>query len=109
MRQFFDYIMLTIGSIIVAVGLELILAPNGLVDGGVTALSIMANRLWEVPIWAIFMLLNFPTLIYCITNRFMYPKLKDVVLTIDPSAVLEASYVSETAGVKKASLFRANT
>jgi uncharacterized membrane-anchored protein YitT (DUF2179 family) len=280
MKQFFDYIMLTMGSIIVAVGLELILAPNGLVDGGVTALSIMANRLWEVPIWAIFMLLNFPTLIfsakymgkkfvirtiyaniitsialillapmpaitssevlivlygglllgtgvglvvkaggavdgtemlaifvnkrynisistfllainavilagaafvftlekamfsiaifyivsklidfildginqgksvmiisdkpeevaaslmsdldaqitflygqggftkeerkiiYCITNRFMYPKLKDVVLTIDPSAVLEASYVSETAGVKKASLFRSNT
>ncbi|MFN7250659.1 MAG: YitT family protein [Anaerobacillus sp.] len=280
MKQFFDYIMLTMGSIIVAVGLELILAPNGLVDGGVTALSIMANRLWEVPIWAIFMLLNFPTLIfsakymgkkfvirtiyanivtsialillapmpaitssevlivlygglllgtgvglvvkaggavdgtemlaifvnkrynipistfllainavilagaafvftlekamfsiaifyivsklidfildginqgksvmiisdkpeevaaslmsdldaqitflygqggftkeerkliYCITNRFMYPKLKDVVLTIDPSAVLEASYVSETAGVKKASLFQSNT
>jgi uncharacterized membrane-anchored protein YitT (DUF2179 family) len=276
MKKLFDYIMLTMGSIIVAVGLELILAPNGLVDGGVTALSIMANRVWGLPIWAIFILLNFPTLvfsakymgkkfvirtiyanvitsvalislaplpaitssevlivlygglllgtgvglvvkaggavdgtemlaifvnkrynisistfllavnavilagaafvftlekamfsvaifyivsklidfildginqgksvmiisekpdevayslmkdldaqitflygqggftkeerkiIYCITNRFMYPKLKDVVLTIDPSAVLEASYVSETAGVKKASLF----
>lgn len=280
MRRLFDYIMLTIGSIIVAVGLELILAPNGLVDGGVTALSIMANRVWDVPIWAVFILLNFPTLIfsakymgkkfvvrtiyanivtsialillapmsaitssevlivlygglllgtgvglvvkaggavdgtemlaifmnkrynisistfllainavilagaafvftlekamfsiaifyivsklidfildgvnqgksvmiisekpdevayslmkdldaqitflygqggftkeerkiiYCITNRFMYPKLKDVVLTVDPSAVLEASYVSETAGVKKTSLFSTKT
>lgn len=276
MKKLFDYIMLTIGSIIVAVGLELILAPNGLVDGGVTALSIMANNIWDVPIWSIFILLNFPTLlfsakymgkkfvvrtiyaniitsvalivlapfqaitssevlivlygglllgtgvglvvkaggavdgtemlaiyinkrynisistfllainaviltgaafvftlekamfsiaifyivsklidfildglnqaksvmiisekpdlvaeslindldsritflygrggytnerrkiIYCITNRFMYPKLKDTVLTIDPEAVLEASYVSETAGVKKKSLF----
>ncbi|MCT8137384.1 YitT family protein [Anaerobacillus sp. CMMVII] len=276
MKKFFDYIMLTIGSIVVAVGLELILAPNGLVDGGVTALSIMANRVWDVPIWSIFILLNLPTLlfsakymgkkfvfrtiyaniitsialillapmpaitssevlivlygglllgtgvglvvkaggavdgtemlaifinkkynisistfllainaiilvgaafvftlekamfsiaifyivsklidfildgvnqgksvmiiseipdevayslmkdldaqitflygqggftkeerkiIYCITNRFMYPKLKDVVLTIDPGAVLEASYVSETAGVKKSSFF----
>lgn len=275
MRKLVDYIMLTMGSIIVAVGLQLILAPNGLVDGGVTALSIMANRIWNVPIWSIFILLNTPTLvfaakymgkkfvvrtiyanivtsvalillssipaitssevlivlygglllgtgvgfvvkaggavdgtemlaiyinkrynisistfllavnaviltgaafvftlekamfsiavfyivsklidfvldginqgksvmivsekpdevayslmkdldaqitflygqggftkeerkiIYCITNRFMYPKLKDVVLTIDPSAVLEASYVSETAGVKKASM-----
>lgn len=279
MKKLLDYIMLTIGSIIVAVGLELILAPNGLVDGGVTALSIMANRVWGLPIWAVFILLNFPTLvfsakymgkkfvirtiyaniitsialiilapmpaitssevlivlygglllgtgvglvvkaggavdgtemlaifinkrynisistfllainavilagaafvftlekamfsiaifyivsklidfildgvnqgksvmiisdkpdevayslmkdldaqitflygqggfskeerklIYCITNRFMYPKLKDVVLTIDPSAVLEASYVSETAGVKKATLFTTN-
>lgn len=276
MKKFFDYLMLTMGSIIVAVGLELILAPNGLVDGGVTALSIMANRVWDFPIWSIFILLNFPTLlfsakymgrkfvvrtiyanivtslalialapfpaitssevlivlygglllgtgvglvvkaggavdgtemlaiyinkryrlsistfllainaviltiaafvftlekamfsvaifyivskvidfildglnqgksvmiisekpdevgetlmkdldaqitylfgkggytkedrkiIYCITNRFMYPKLKDVVLTIDPEAVLEASYVTETAGVKKAPLF----
>lgn len=279
MKKLLEYIMLTIGSVIVAVGLELILAPNGLVDGGVTALSIMANRVWGLPIWAVFILLNFPTLvfsakymgkkfvirtiyaniitsialiilapmpaitssevlivlygglllgtgvglvvkaggavdgtemlaifinkrynisistfllainavilagaafvftlekamfsiaifyivsklidfildgvnqgksvmiisdkpdevayslmkdldaqitflygqggfskeerklIYCITNRFMYPKLKDVVLTIDPSAVLEASYVSETAGVKKATLFTTN-
>lgn len=276
MKKFFDYIMLTMGSIIVAAGLQLILAPNGLVDGGVTALAIMANSIWNLPIWSIFLLLNFPALlfsakymgkkfvirtiyaniittisligletlpaitssevlivlygglllgtgvglvvkaggavdgtemlaiiankrynisistfllainavilmgaafvftlekamfsiaifyivsklidfildglnqgksvmiisekpdeiaeslmtdldaqitflfgqggytneerkiIYCITNRFMYPKLKDIVLTIDPGAVLEASYVSETSGVKKRSIF----
>lgn len=277
MKKIFDYIMLTMGSIVVAVGLQLILAPNGLVDGGVTALAIMANSIWDLPIWSIFILLNFPTLlfsakymgrkfvirtiyaniitsisliwlaalpaitssevlivlyggvllgtgvglvvkaggavdgtemlaifvnkrynisistfllainavilmgaafvftlekamfsiaifyivsklidfildglnqgksvmiisdkpdeiaeslmtdldaqitflfgqggytneerkiIYCITNRFMYPKLKDVVLTIDPTAVLEASYVTETSGVKKNPLFK---
>lgn len=277
MKKIFDYIMLTMGSIVVAVGLQLILAPNGLVDGGVTALAIMANSIWDLPIWSIFILLNFPTLlfsakymgrkfvirtiyaniitsisliwlaalpaitssevlivlyggvllgtgvglvvkaggavdgtemlaifvnkrynisistfllainavilmgaafvftlekamfsiaifyivsklidfildglnqgksvmiisdkpdeiaeslmtdldaqitflfgqggytneerkiIYCITNRFMYPKLKDVVLTIDPTAVLEASYVTETSGVKKYPLFK---
>lgn len=37
LKLFFNYIFLTIGSIIVAAGLELILAPNDLVDGGVTA------------------------------------------------------------------------
>jgi uncharacterized membrane-anchored protein YitT (DUF2179 family) len=62
-KKVWDYITLTIGSIIVAAGLELILAPNGLVDGGVTAISIMANSLWNLPIWAFFLALNLPTLL----------------------------------------------
>ncbi|MEC2445357.1 YitT family protein, partial [Bacillus cereus] len=41
MKKVFEYVLLTIGSIIVAGSLELILAPNGLVDGGVTAIAIM--------------------------------------------------------------------
>ncbi|WP_407708122.1 YitT family protein [Bacillus mycoides] len=44
MKRVFEYVLLTIGSIIVAGSLELILAPNGLVDGGVTAIAIMANK-----------------------------------------------------------------
>ena len=40
MKKVFEYVLLTIGSIIVAGSLELILAPNGLVDGG----AIMANK-----------------------------------------------------------------
>ncbi|WP_413227231.1 hypothetical protein [Cytobacillus firmus] len=38
----------------VAIGLEMILAPNGLVDDGVTAFSIMANAMWGLPIFALF-------------------------------------------------------
>jgi uncharacterized membrane-anchored protein YitT (DUF2179 family) len=41
MNKFFDYILLTVGAAIVAMGLEMILVPNVLVDDGVTALSIM--------------------------------------------------------------------
>ncbi|GAE34131.1 YitT family protein [Halalkalibacter akibai] len=279
MKLFFNYLSLTLGAIIVAMGLELILAPNGLVDGGVTAIAIMFNYQLGWPIWVVYLGLNVPTLlvsgrfmgkkfvirtlyanaittlalwwmapmaaitssevlivlygglllgfgiglvvkaggavdgtemiaiwvnrrfhvpistfllavnaviltgaafiftlekamfsiavfyivskmidfvldglnqgksvmiisdyphkvgekllkeldvsitylygqggytgderliIYCITNRFMYPKLKDVVLTIDPSAVLEASYVTETSGVKKQTFFSQN-
>ncbi len=279
MKKIMEYFMLTIGSLLVAVGLELILAPNGLVDGGVTAISIMVHSVWGIPIWVAYLSLNLPTLlfswnvmgkrfvyrtiyanlvttggllwlapmaaittsevlivlygglllgtgvglvvksggavdgtemiaiwaqkrfhipistfllainaliltgaafvfsleqamfsiavfyivskmidfvldglnqgksvmiisdkpheigellvresdvqitylygqggytgderliIYCITNRFMYPKLKEVVLSVDPTAVLEASYVTETAGIKKASLFPIN-
>ncbi|PLS04787.1 hypothetical protein CVD27_11060 [Neobacillus cucumis] len=46
MNKFFDYILLTVGAAIVAMGLEMILAPIGLVDDGVTAFSIMANAMW---------------------------------------------------------------
>jgi uncharacterized membrane-anchored protein YitT (DUF2179 family) len=59
-----DYLLLTIGSIIVAGALELILAPNGLVDGGVTALAIMSNSLFDVPIWMVFLGLNIPILLF---------------------------------------------
>ncbi|OIJ15725.1 hypothetical protein BKP35_01665 [Anaerobacillus arseniciselenatis] len=72
MDKLFNYLLLTIGSIIVAVGLELILAPNGLVDGGVTAIAIMAHRLWSIPIWLVFILLNIPSLI--IAGKYMGKK-----------------------------------
>jgi uncharacterized membrane-anchored protein YitT (DUF2179 family) len=45
-------------------GLEMILAPNGLVDDGVTALSIMANAMWGLPIFALFLGLNIPILLF---------------------------------------------
>lgn len=39
--------------------------------------------------------------IYCITNRFIFSKLKSVVLAADPSAIMEASYVCETSGIDR--------
>ncbi|MEW4278048.1 YitT family protein [Priestia megaterium] len=64
MRKFVEYVFLTFGANIVAMGLETMLAPNGLVDGGVTALSIMANALWGIPIYFVFLGLNIPILIF---------------------------------------------
>lgn len=89
MKKIIDYILLTFGSIIVAVGLELILAPNGLVDGGVTALSIMANRMWNIPIWAVFILLNFPTLMF--SAKYMGKKF--VVRTIYANVVTSVALI----------------
>jgi uncharacterized membrane-anchored protein YitT (DUF2179 family) len=64
MRRFIDYLLLTIGSIMVGGALELILAPNELVDGGVTAISIMLNKLWGIPIFAMFLGINMPILLF---------------------------------------------
>lgn len=38
-------------------------------------------------------------IIYCITDRFAYPKLKEMVLRVDPGAILEASLLTETEGL----------
>ncbi len=54
MKKIVEYVFLTLGASIVAMGLEAMLAPNGQVDGGVTALSIMANALWGIPIYVEF-------------------------------------------------------
>lgn len=35
-------------------------------------------------------------IIYCITNPFIYSKLKRVILSVDPNAIMETSYVCET-------------
>lgn len=64
MKKIFEYTFITFGSIIVALGLELILAPNGLVDGGVTALAIMGNHLFGLPIFLTFLGLNLPILLF---------------------------------------------
>ncbi|OIJ18154.1 hypothetical protein BKP45_11195 [Anaerobacillus alkalidiazotrophicus] len=84
MKRFLDYLLLTAGSIIVAVGLELILAPNGMVDGGVTAIAIMSNALWNIPIWSVFILLNIPSLIIAgkyMGRKFVFRTLYANVLT----------------------------
>jgi uncharacterized membrane-anchored protein YitT (DUF2179 family) len=64
MKKLFEYVLLTMGSIIVAGSLELILAPNGLVDGGVTAIAIMANKVAGLPLYGVFLGLNIPILLF---------------------------------------------
>lgn len=64
MKRLLEYLSLTVGSLIVAVGIQLILAPNGLVDGGVTAIAIMMNYLFDTPIFVIFLALNLLILLF---------------------------------------------
>ncbi|PIE93788.1 hypothetical protein CO726_19255 [Bacillus fungorum] len=72
MKKVFEYVLLTIGSVIVAGSLELILAPNGLVDGGVTAIAIMANKVAGLPLYGVFLGINIPILLF--TARVMGKK-----------------------------------
>lgn len=54
------YVMLFIGSIITAVGLEIFLVPNNIIDGGIVGISIMASYLTGMPLSLFLVVLNIP-------------------------------------------------
>lgn len=60
----YEFIMITIGSLIVAMGLELILSPNGMVDSGTTALSVIIHSLTGIPMFILLLGFNIPILIF---------------------------------------------
>ncbi|KYZ78176.1 hypothetical protein AXX12_01120 [Anaerosporomusa subterranea] len=62
MRIIQKYLLLFIGSIIAAVGLEIFLVPNNIIDGGIVGISIMASHLTKLPLSLFLVLLNLPFL-----------------------------------------------
>ncbi|RIZ58240.1 YitT family protein [Paraclostridium bifermentans] len=64
MRTVYEFIMITIGSLIVAMGLELILSPNGMVDSGTTALSVIIHSLTGIPMFILLLGFNIPILLF---------------------------------------------
>ena len=56
------YVTIFIGAVITAVGLEIFLIPNNIIDGGVVGLSIMAHAITEQPLGVFLILFNLPFL-----------------------------------------------
>ncbi|MDG5852512.1 YitT family protein [Clostridium beijerinckii] len=52
-----------LGSILAAIGLEIFLIPNSIIDGGITGISIMASRLTNVELGIFIFVLNLPFVI----------------------------------------------
>lgn len=63
-REILRYLFLFIGSIIAAVGLEIFLVPNNIIDGGIIGISIIASYLTGLPLSAFIIVLNLPFLIF---------------------------------------------
>ncbi|WP_207741082.1 YitT family protein [Paraclostridium bifermentans] len=63
-RTVYEFIMIAIGSLIVAMGLELILSPNGMVDSGTTALSVIIHSLTGIPMFILLLGFNIPILLF---------------------------------------------
>ncbi|MGE8034621.1 hypothetical protein B1B04_07535 [Lysinibacillus sp. KCTC 33748] len=54
------FIMIIIGAVIAAYGLEAVLIPNEVIDGGVTGISIMGATLFGIPLGVLLFVLNIP-------------------------------------------------
>ncbi|MBM7700713.1 YitT family protein [Kurthia huakuii] len=53
-------IMVIIGSIIMAIGLEQFLVPNKILDGGIVGISIISSHLFGIPLGIFIFILNIP-------------------------------------------------
>lgn len=53
-------IMIISGAVIAAYGLEAVLIPNDVIDGGVTGISIMGAHLFSIPLGVLLFVLNIP-------------------------------------------------
>lgn len=58
-----NYILILIGSILMAVGLEIFLIPNNIIDGGIVGISIIISHLTGLPLGLFTFILNIPFLI----------------------------------------------
>ena len=57
------YVQIAIGALIAAIGLEIFLIPNNIIDGGVVGISIMASAVTDLPLGIFLVALNIPFLI----------------------------------------------
>ncbi len=56
------YLLLTLGAIVYAAGLETFFVPNNLIDGGIVGISMMISYLTDTPLSVFVVLLNIPFL-----------------------------------------------
>lgn len=56
------YVLLFIGTILAAVGLEIFLVPNHIIDGGIVGISIMASHLTSISLSVFVIVFNLPFL-----------------------------------------------
>lgn len=58
-----EYALITVGTLISAVGISLFLAPHAVVSGGVSGIAIIINRFTDFPIGVAVLLMNIPLFI----------------------------------------------
>ncbi|RUL49443.1 YitT family protein [Lysinibacillus antri] len=59
-HHIFRIVMVIIGALIFAVGLELFLVPNNVMDGGIVGISIISSHLFGLPVGVFIFILNLP-------------------------------------------------
>lgn len=63
-RNVKKFILLFVGTILAAAGLEFFLIPNNIIDGGIVGISIIVSYLTKVPLGILTFVLNVPFLVF---------------------------------------------
>ena len=63
LTNFSRVFFMILGSILAAMGLEIFLIPNNIIDGGITGISIMASHLTNIQLGVFIVMLNLPFVI----------------------------------------------
>jgi uncharacterized membrane-anchored protein YitT (DUF2179 family) len=63
LRGAFDYVLITVGALIIAAKVPLFLQPNEVVSTGLTGVSMLTYFVWGWPIGLVTLALNVPLLI----------------------------------------------
>ncbi len=58
-----DYLLITVGALVIAAGTDMFLVPNRVVSTGVTGLGMLAHYLFHTPVGLVTLLLNVPLFI----------------------------------------------
>lgn len=59
-REIISFILITLGTAISSFALENFLIPNTILDGGITGISIIVNKLTNIPLGILIILINIP-------------------------------------------------
>ena len=92
-----DYILMLVGTALIAVSIQCVYDPVSMVTGGVSGLAIIAKELWSVPLWLTNTLLNIPLFaagLYVMGWKFIKRTLfSTVMLSVSLYVLPEASYM----------------
>ena len=69
MRDYQGYAMIVLGAGLFAIGLNLFVVPNHLLQGGVTGISLLGFYLFRIPVGLTYFLLNLPLFTVCQRSR----------------------------------------
>lgn len=63
-KRIYKYLFLTLGALLTAIGLEIFLVPNNIIDGGINGISIISSYLTKLPLGAFIFVFNLPFLVF---------------------------------------------
>jgi len=78
-KEFLNYVFLSLGSFLLALGVVGFLSPNSIATGGIAGLSIILNRVFSISIGMLFALINIPLLLVSVKYLGKYFAIKTTI------------------------------